>query len=359
MDRTHGVIMAGGSGTRLWPLSRNARPKQLLRLFGGKSLLRTAYERLATVLPPERIHVITAASHLPQIAEELPELPGGNLYGEPEGRDTAAAVGLAAAILNSRDPESVMGIFTADHIIEPIDRFGDAVRTAFRVATANADALVTIGVTVGGPETAFGYVKRGKPLEGGVFEVAAFAEKPDIEHARRYAASGDYFWNSGMFAWRTATILEQLRDKLPATHDGVKTIAASWDAPDRDEKLSTVYPTFQRISIDKSVMEKAERVLVVEMNCTWTDVGSWTQVGEVLPGDAHGNVTTAPRSIDIGSSGVTVVSESKDHLIVTLGLSDVVVVHSPDATLVCNKRDAQALKAIREKLESDYGQTYL
>jgi mannose-1-phosphate guanylyltransferase len=355
----HAVIMAGGAGTRLWPLSRKARPKQLLRLFGGKSLLRGAYERLAALLAPEQIYVITGAKYLPLVARELPELPTENLIGEPQGRDTANAVGLAAAVLHQRDPDAVMGIFTADHVITPTEKFTAAVASAFKTAANQADALITMGITVRGPETAFGYVKRGTPLAEQVYAVEEFSEKPDPVRAQQYADSGDYFWNSGMFAWRTSAILEELKLNLPVSYAGVSEIAAHWDTPQREDKLHAIYPTLQKISIDFAVMERARRVFVVEMDCDWADVGSWTQLDAVIPPDAHGNLTVADRVLNLGSSGITVVSEDADHLIATVGLRDLVIVHSDDATLVCKKRDAQTLKELIAKIKEAYEDRFL
>jgi len=355
----HAVIMAGGAGTRLWPLSRRDRPKQLLRLLGGKSLLRESYERLASLLDADHIHVITGAQYLPLVARELPEVPAENLFGEPEGRDTANAVGMAAAILDERDANCVMGVFTADHIISPVDRFRSAVSAAFATAEANPAALVTMGITVRGPETAFGYVKRGEPVADGVHQVEQFAEKPDEVRAQRYAASGEYYWNSGMFAWRTSAILDELQINLPVSYEGVTKIAKAWDGAQREQTLRSIYPTLQKISIDYAVMERARQVYVVEMNCRWADVGSWTQLGDVLEADRHGNVAAASESLNVGSRGVTVVSEDEGHLIVTMGLEDTIVVHAPDATLVCNKRDAQALKGLLADVEARYGERYL
>lgn len=351
--------MAGGAGTRLWPLSRKARPKQLLRLFGGKSLLRGAFERLAALLDPSEIYVITGAKYLPLVARELPELPTENLFGEPQGRDTANAVALAASILHQRDPDSVMGIFTADHVITPTSRFTEAVDRSFKTAAENPSALITMGITVRSPETAFGYVKRGEKIAERVYAVEEFTEKPDPVRAQLYAAAGNYFWNSGMFAWKTSAILDELKINLPVSHEGVSEIAAHWDTPQREDKLHEIYPKLQKISIDFAVMERARKVLVVEMDCDWADVGSWTQLNTVLKTDAHGNITVADRVLNLGSSGITVISEDAEHLIATVGLEDLVIVHSDDATLVCKKRDAQSLKELIAKIKDAYDDRYL
>ena len=355
----HAVIMAGGAGTRLWPLSRRHRPKQLLKIIGGISLLRSSYERLLESFPPERIYVITGEKYLPLVANELPEVPSQNLFGEPQGRDTANAVGLASAIINQRDPDAVIGVFTADHLIAPVERFTKCVELAFETVEKNTDALVTFGVTVRSPETAFGYIRKGEEVAPGVYRVQKFTEKPDPIRAQRYASSGDYFWNSGMFAWRASTILDELEQNLPVTHQGVIEIARDWDTPKRPEKLSEIYPKLQKISIDFAVMERAREVFVIEMNCEWADVGSWSQLSTVLDSDSRGSVTVAKSAVHLGSEGVTVVSEDDGHLIATLGLKDLVIVHSRDATMVCKKRDAQALRELLANIEAKFGDKYL
>ncbi len=353
----HAVIMAGGVGVRLWPLSRKSRPKQLLKLFSGTSLLRQSFERVAAMLPPEQIHVITSQSHLPVVAEELPELPVENLIGEPEGRDTAAAVGMAAALLHSRDPEAVIGTFTADHMITPTDRFCSTLETAYKTAEENADALVTMGIRPNRPDTNYGYVRRGARLREGVFEVDKFTEKPSVTTAMKYLAAGEYYWNSGMFAWRSSAILAELQKHLPATHDAVTEIAAAWNGPERVVKLESLYPALMKISIDFAVMERASRVFVVEMDCHWVDVGSWPAMEAIIGADEDGNVSAASHVIHLGSRGCIVVSED-DHLVTTIGVDDLVVIHSPDATLICKKRDTAGIKELVSNVQQQHGDKY-
>jgi len=354
----HAVIMAGGSGTRLWPLSRMARPKQLLHIGGKKSLLRQAFERLTAMLPAQFVYVITNRAHLDLIAEELPELPADNLLGEPVGRDTANAVAMAAAVLKRRDDDAVMGVFTADHIIRPIEKFVAAVDTALSMADRHRDALITLGIRPAGPETGYGYVQRGAPVAQGVFEVEQFTEKPELEVAKQYVAAGDHYWNSGMFAWHVDTILGQLRQRLPQSYDGVSQIAAAWDTPQRNDKLESIYPRLQKISIDYAIMEHAPRVLVVEMACDWLDVGSWTALEAVVGTDTDGNVLAARRTASLDSRGNVVVSED-DHLIATIGVEDLVIVHAPDATLICSKAEAQRIKELVETVRDRYDEHYL
>lgn len=352
------VIMAGGVGTRLWPLSRRGRPKQLLRLFDGKSLLRRAFERLTGLLPPERIHVITLDDHLPQVAEQVPELPGANLIGEPVGRDTANAICLSALLLARRDPDGVMGVFTADHIIEPADRFRQTLEEGYTAAAEHPDALVTFGIKPTVAHTGLGYIRRGELLTGRTYAVREFKEKPDAATAAGYLESGEYYWNSGMFVWRIDTILGELRHHLPDSAGKLRQIADGWDAPDRTKRLADVYPTLNKISIDYAVMEKAERVLVVEMDCRWLDVGSWPALAEALATDPAGNVSAARRTAILDGRNNVLVSEA-DHLLAAIGVEDLVVVHGEDATLVCRTQDAQRIKELVEELERRFGREYL
>lgn len=349
--------MAGGVGTRLWPLSRKDHPKQILKLFAGTSLLRQCYDRVAACLSADQIHIITNQAHLPIIAKELPELPPANLIGEPVGRDTANAVGLAAAVLAQQDKEAVIGIFPADHVISPLDRFCAAVEQAFAAAEQNPDALVTVGVRPTRADTNYGYIHRGERLADGLYEVKQFTEKPSLAAAMKYVASGEYYWNSGMFAWRASTILNQLKKHLPQSHASILEIAAAWRSDARQSKLESIYPTLMRISIDFAVMERADRVLVVEMGCHWVDVGSWPAIESVIHADGDGNVSACGRVIHLGSRGNIVVCEDK-HLIATIGIDDLVIVHSPDATLICTRRDAQGIKELVDNVRQRYGDEY-
>lgn len=343
---------------RLWPLSRHNRPKQVLRLLSGTSLLRQSFERVAAMLEPRQIHVITNHSHIPIVSKELPELPAANLIGEPVGRDTANAVGLASAVLAKRDPEAVIGIFTADHVITPMDRFCATIEQAFDTAERYPDALVTMGIRPTRPDTNYGYVRRGERIAEGLFRVRKFTEKPSVAKAVKYLSSGEYYWNSGMFTWKATTILDQLERHLPESHKAVCEIADVWETERRQEKLESVYPKLMKISIDFAVMERADHVVVVEMSCHWVDVGSWPAIESIIHADGDENVSACDRVIHLGSRGNIVVSEEK-HLIATVGVEDLVIVHSPDATLICKKRDAAGIKELVDNVRSEYGEEYL
>lgn len=348
------VIMAGGSGTRLWPLSRRARPKQLLRIIDGRSLIQHAFERLSGLLAPGDIYVIALAEHLPAISRELPDLPPGNLIGEPMGRDTAAAIATSAAILHAQDPGTVMAVFTADHLIRPADRFVAIVRKGFDTVAADGDALVTFGIRPTEPHAGLGYVRRGPAVAPGVWKVEAFHEKPDVEAARGFVASGEYYWNSGMFVWRTETILREMDRYLPATCDAARKVA-----PSRHDSgaMGKAYEPLVKISIDHAVMEKASHVLVVEMDLEWRDVGSWTALPGVARVDDQGNAIAAANVLAVDASGNIFVSED-DHLIAAIGVEDIVVVRSGDATLICRRDQVQRIKDLVAELERRYGPRY-
>src|SRR4051794_8139061 len=245
----HAVIIAGGSGTRLWPLSRAGQPKQLLDVVaepggGAHSLLAEAFARLQAVLPTENIWVCTAARYGEQIREALPELGADRLVLEPVARDTANAVGLAAALVVDVDPDADLAVVSADHVIRPVERFAATLRTAYDALGVRPDALVTLGIRPTAPATGFGYIRRGAPTQvAGVSEVAAFREKPDLATAREYLDSGEYLWNSGMFVWRAATVLEALAEHLPETSHGLSRVVAAAPGPDRDDVLAEVFPT--------------------------------------------------------------------------------------------------------------------
>ncbi|MBS3733395.1 MAG: mannose-1-phosphate guanylyltransferase [Phycisphaerae bacterium] len=355
----HAVIMAGGAGKRLWPLSRQNRPKQLLPLVDGKNLLTVAVERLGSVFETENILIVANAQYADQIAAALPHVPRANIIGEPEGRDTANAVALATQVLTGRDEQATMAVFTADHVIRPEACFADAVRTACEAAEANPDALLTFGVHPTWPHTGLGYIHAGARVADGIREVEAFREKPDHQTARRYVESGHHYWNSGMFVWTLPAIRNALEQFLPESLAALACVAeAERDRQDYTETLREVYPQLERISIDYAVMEKAPRVMMVELNCQWLDVGSWPALADVTEHDESDNVVLADNAMVVDGYRNVIVTEG-DHLLAVIGMDDCIVVHAPDATLVCRKSDAQRIKDFVGQLGEKYGNKYL
>jgi len=362
----YGVIMAGGAGTRLWPLSSRETPKQLLPVVKGKSLLQLSYERLRGILPAERIYVCTGEHFRQKVLANLPELPSDNLLGEPEGRDTANAVGFPAAVLKKRDPDAVFAIVTADHVIEPIEVFQQALQTSFAVVEKDPLALVTFGITPTYAHTGLGYIQRGEAIAGfeSVYQVQAFKEKPDKPTADRYVESGRYYWNSGMFVWRADTVLIELGTHLPESFKGLSQIADAWGTPDQDKTLKEAYPKLPKISIDYGVLEPASQrkgkahVVAVEMPVQWLDVGSWPALAETLHTDEKDNATDCQTSIFLDSDNNIVVSTAPEHLMSLIGVSDMIIVHTPNATLVCPKSEAQRVKEVVNKAREKYGDRY-
>jgi mannose-1-phosphate guanylyltransferase len=362
----HAVILAGGVGTRLWPLSRGIRPKQFLSVVGGKSLLRLAYERIVGVVDPGNIYVCTAERLREAVLEHLPELSSGQVIGEPVGRNSANAVALSCATIQAADPDAAVAFLTADHVIEPIDRFRAALTTALGVAEAMPNALVTFGIVPTSAHTGLGYIEVGPPVAAdGVLaqarEVRQFVEKPDAETAERFVASGNFWWNSGMFVARPAAFLEAIGHALP---DTVRVVtAAAADAENGPLLLEKAYPDFQNISVDYAAMEPTargendQRVVVVPFEIDWLDVGSWPQLAEVLSADAGGN-TSLGAIVMVDALGNIVVSDDPHHLVAVMGVHDTIVVATRDVTMVCPKSQAQRVRDLVAHVEATHGSRF-
>jgi len=360
----YAVIMAGGSGQRLWPLSRRSRPKQIINLHGGHSLLWHCVNRSKGIFDPQHILVVTNAQYAHIVAEHLPELPPENILGEPIGRDTANAIGLAATVLNRRDPDGCMAVFSADQIIEPVEPLQHAVQKALKFLQNHPEALFTFGIKPTSAHTGFGYLKRGdntSELGEGIFPVAAFREKPNKSTARKYIRSGDYCWNSGMFVWRIDTIWRQLEHFLPHNADRFVRIGQAWDTDQRRQVLEAEFPEMEKISIDFAVMERARNVFMCELDCHWVDIGSFTALAETigLADDDH-NITAGTGLCKwMESSGNMAISQSAEHLIATIGVENLVIVHTDDATLICRRDETESLKRLLESLEKEQYEEFL
>jgi mannose-1-phosphate guanylyltransferase len=349
----HAMIMAGGGGTRFWPRSRQQRPKQFLAMGGERTLLQQALDRIeAAGLPPQRCWVITGDAYLDETRRQLPGLAGDHLVGEPCGRDTAPCIGLGAALIARQDPDAVMLVTPADHVIELAREFGRAVHVAAAMAEEHPTSIVTFGIPPTFPSTGYGYIHRGPQFaqrQGiSVFRVARFEEKPPPDKAERFFASGEYFWNSGIFVWRAATVLEELRRQKPALHDAVQRIAEAWPTGRRQEVLRQEYPHLEKVSIDYAVMEHARDVLVVQAPYRWDDVGSWLALERLNAQDGQGN-TVQGGHVGINTSNCVIAGEP-GRLIATIGVSDLLIVQDGDCTLVARRADEGTVKQLVEEL---------
>jgi mannose-1-phosphate guanylyltransferase/mannose-6-phosphate isomerase len=354
--------MAGGSGTRFWPLSREKMPKQLLKIGGEDTLIRETVGRMLPLIEIKDIFIVTNQSLAESINHQLSSKFGGswddNFILEPEAKNTAPALGLAALHLERIDPESVMVVLAADHFIRKSDDFLNLIRKA--VEAARCDYLVTLGIKPSRPETGYGYIKSGEKCQeagiDGVCRVEAFVEKPNLDTAKEYLKNGNYYWNSGIFIWKTRTLLAEIEKHQPSLHKGLCEIRESIGTDKEADVIKEVFKKLDSISIDYAVMEKTDRAAVIPADIGWSDVGSWTALDDVSERDASGNVITG-NVIDVGSRDSIVYAEKR--LVATIGLRDAVVVDTPDATLVCSKDKAQDVKKVVDELKKRKAEEHL
>jgi len=352
----HAVIMAGGSGTRLWPLSREKHPKQALKLIGERTMFQHSVDRLLPMFSPKQIYVVTCAEHVATLAEQMPEIPRENFIIEPEGRGTAAAIGLAALVLQQKDPGAVMAVLTADHYITDTDRFRIVLSAAEQVAQLGY--LVTLGIQPTAPETGFGYIQQGNLLSEvagqAVYEVARFVEKPEIEQARQMIASGQFSWNSGMFIWKVERIMQEFERQMPEFFSQLSRIEAARSENNFVEHLESIWKGVRKNTIDYGIMEGAQDVVVIPVSMGWADIGSWNSLYELLNADEHGNIQVG-EVISLGSQGNLVFGGKR--LITTIGVEDLIIVDTTDALLVCKRGCEQDVKTIvnllKEKKRTD------
>jgi mannose-1-phosphate guanylyltransferase len=359
----HAVIMAGGFGTRFWPLSRLANPKQLLDFGGGRTMIQQALDRLSGLVPPERTLVITNRQLVPPIREQLPDLPAANIIGEPCKRDTAPCIGLAAHLVSAADRDATMLVMPADHLIQPVEKFHAAISQATHLVEEHPGQIVTFGIPPTFAAETFGYIERGEPMPGNnglpalAFRVLRFCEKPQRPQAEEFLAAGTFYWNSGIFVWKARTILTALQTHEPAMAERLSAIGKALGTPKHDETLEREFTAIVGKSIDFAVMEKHPDVAVIEAPFQWDDVGSWQSLPRSLGVDADGN-TIVGKHLGIRTAG-SIVRTTGDHLVVTLGMKDCIVVHTPNATLVASKHDEEAIREVVKQLQSRGWSEYL
>ncbi|MBC8162037.1 MAG: mannose-1-phosphate guanylyltransferase [Roseiflexaceae bacterium] len=341
----YALVLAGGSGTRLWPYSRSSKPKQFLSINGDQTMLQQTVARILPIVPIEQIYIATGAAYTELVIEQLPGLPRENILAEPSGRGTAPCIGWAALHLRRRDPEAVMAVLSADHGIERGDLFCEVLQAGEKLAQAGY--LVTLGITPDEPSTGYGYIKRGADLGEtsvqGAYQVAAFVEKPNAVRAKEYVQSGEYLWNAGMFVWRADRILEELNSHRPMVAEALQAIDVTIGGEHERHALETIWTTIENVAIDVAVMERTSHAAVIPANLGWSDVGDWAALAEALPSDETGN-TVIGTHVGLETRGTLIYGNGR--VIATIGLEDLVIVDTHDVLLICPRARVQDVKAL-------------
>ena len=348
----HAVIMAGGSGTRFWPRSRRRLPKQFLKFGSERTLLQETVERCRPLIPAERTWIVTGRDHADETGRQLADVSPSRVLIEPCGRNTAPCIGLAALLVHAVDSEGVMLVMPSDHFIRSTSEFQRAVQRAIGLIEQSPNRPVLFGVPPTYPATGFGYIHRGEPLasdHGSAFRVAEFREKPDSATAASYLASGDYFWNCGIFVWRADTILRAIEQHAPEVAARLNALRPAIGTDQWPDAFEAEFPQMPSISIDYAVLERASEVCIVPATFEWDDVGSWPALSRLLPQDTAGN-TSDGSFCGVNTNGC-VIASSNEHLVATYGVCDLVIVYTPTATLVADKHDETAMRQLIAELE--------
>ena len=355
------TIMAGGAGTRFWPASRQHHPKQLLKLTGDRSMLQSTVDRLSGFCDPAKLLILTNKILVGPIAEQLPQVPADNVVGEPAKRDTAACIALSAALIAAKDPEAIMIVMPSDHVIAPDDVFQQSLRSAAKLVDEDPSRIITFGIKPSYPAEVFGYIERsGNSMEGAdfpSFTVKKFREKPDAKTAQEFIAAGTFYWNAGIFVWKVKTILNALKQFEPVLFSHIEKISAAIGTEDYENVLEKEFCAIDGPSIDYAVLERYDNVCVVEAPFNWDDLGNWTALPSIRGQDDAGNTVEA-KHLNIGSKNCIVYSET-DHLIVTVGMEECIVVNTGDATLIANRKDESAIKQIVAELKNREWEEFL
>ena len=352
----HVIILAGGSGTRLWPASRKDKPKHLLVFENQQTLLQGTLERSTGLVPPDRTWIVTNRSQAAQVADSLPHFDMEHIWAEPLSRNTAPSIGWAALKLRQIDPDAVMVVLPADHIIKPAPVFRRTIQHAADIVQALPETLVTIGVKPTSPATSYGYIWRGVPFQESkcsAFRVRQFCEKPAKEIAEGFYQSGEYYWNAGIFVWKAGTILELLTRFEPEIGLCLRRIEQSFGTNGENIVTAQAFEEMQPLSIDYAVMERAENVVVLEAEFDWNDVGTWTALDRLCADqkDVQGNLAVASKILAIDSTGCTVRCDNPEHLVALIGLKDIAVIQTADATLITRKDKEESVRRIAEELK--------
>ena len=356
----HAVIMAGGRGTRFWPRSRESKPKHLLDIISPKTIIQETVDRIKPLIKPNNILIVTGKKHARELMRQLPEIPSENILIEPVGRNTAACIGLAAVYIQKKAKDDIMVVLPSDHSIGNAVRYRKVIAAAAKAAR-KGNALVTIGIEPASPHTGYGYLEGGaseEPVAGEtLLRVKSFREKPNLKQAQTFLRNGNFYWNSGMFIWKTSAILNEIEKFLPDLYRGLTAIEASLGKPAEAKTVSQIYKNLASVSIDYGVMEKATDVFVIPASFGWSDVGSWDALWEISAKDAGGNALTGPSQAIFESTENTLVYSPKK-LVAMVGMKDVLVVETKDALLICKRGRSQDVKKIVDALDAE-GKTNL
>ena len=358
----YAVIMAGGSGTRLWPLSRKEHPKQMLQLVEERTLFQSAVERLDGLFNPQNIFIVTVREQAEVLKKQCPQIPEKNFLLEPMPRGTASVIGLAGVAIKNLDPDASMAVLTADHIIKNQTKFHKLLRAAWEVAQGGF--LVTLGIKPTFSATGYGYIKQGESLgtfgDLSVYEVDQFVEKPSEDKAEQMLASGGYAWNSGMFVWRVDRVLEEFSFQMPDLFSKLDKISSAWNQPERLDTISRLWPEINPETIDYGIMENAKKVAVIPAEeLGWNDVGSWNALFDILPTDQDGNIVMGGEHIPLDTEDSLIYLDQTRRLIVTIGVRDLIVVDTGDVILICKKDQAQKVRDVVDHLENESRDDYI
>jgi mannose-1-phosphate guanylyltransferase len=360
MTNFYALVLAGGGGTRLWPMSRREKPKQMQPLIGERTMFKTSIKRLAPLFLPEQVFVSTARNYVEDLQTEVPDIPAQNYIVEPSARNNAAAVGLAMTVIHARDPDAVIAMLTSDHHIGRVDKFRQVLHTAGEIAREGK--IVTLGIAPDHPSTGFGYIQQGQHLgEKNGFEyyrAERFTEKPDVVRATQFIASGKYSWNSGMFIWTAERALSEFQQQQPAMYDLFQQLRPAIDTDDYSDVLNRIWDDMPRLSIDYAVMEDASDMVVIPVEIGWNDVGTWSSLYDVLPQDKFGNCgkdDAFDNRVVLDTRDTMIYT---DKLAVAIGVDNIIVVETDDVIMVCHKDRAQdvreIVKYLRENGKADY-----
>ena len=358
----YAVIMAGGSGTRLWPLSRKNHPKQMLQLVEERTLFQSAVERLDGLFDPQNIYIVTVQEQADDLQKQCPQILEENYLLEPIPRGTASVIGLAAIALKNIDPDATMAVLTADHVITNEQKFHQLLKAARD--TAQEGYLVTLGIKPNYPATAYGYIEQGSEIgsfnELPVYKVDRFVEKPSEPKAKQMLDLGTYAWNSGMFVWKVDRILDEFSRQMPELFGSLQVIAEAWNQEDKVDVISRVWTKIEPETIDYGIMENAKRAAVIPAkDLGWSDVGSWNALFDILPSDEDGNIVMGGEHIPLDTQDSLIYMDQTRRLIVTIGVKDLIVVDTGDVTLVCRKDQAQKVRDVVDKLEQEAREDYI